>query len=167
MKTIECILNRRSVRDFKKEDIPEDLVSKVLEAGTWAPSGLNNQPWRFIVVRGGVMRAELASLSKYGGHIVSAPVCIVVLLDTAASYHREKDIQAIGACIQNMLLAAHSHGLGAVWIGEIYDKKKEIRDLFGLDENLELMAVVPLGFPAKKPGKGSRKALEEFIIKQV
>ncbi len=89
---------------------------------------------------------------------------IAVFLDHSLSYDRTKDVQAIGACIQNMLLFIHSMGLGAVWLGEILKSKEEVLKLIGGGKDLELMAVVALGHPAEKGGKGSRKGLDKTVI---
>ena len=79
-------------------------------------------------------------------------------------YHEVKDHQAIGACLQNMLLAAHSLGLGAVWLGEILKSEKEVRNLLGLPEKLELMAVIALGWPKHRNQKSRRFPLDELIV---
>ena len=113
---LETIRTRRSIRRFTDEAVPDSVLDRILEMGTWAPSGLNNQPWRFVVVRDAGTRKELAGLTKYGSILRNAPVCVAVFLDTRESYDRVKDIQAIGACIQNMLLAIHALGLGGVWL---------------------------------------------------
>jgi nitroreductase len=89
---------------------------------------------------------------------------IAVFLDNSLSYDRTKDCQAIGACIQNMLLAVHSMGLGAVWLGEILKSKDKVLELIGGPSELELMAVLAIGYPAEKGGKGSRKSPGQTII---
>jgi nitroreductase len=81
-----------------------------------------------------------------------------------AMYHELKDHQAIGSCLQNMLLAAHSLGLGVVWLGEILKNSDRVRDLLGLSEDLELMAVLALGHPARRNQTSTRKSLEEVIV---
>jgi nitroreductase len=96
--------------------------------------------------------------------VLAAPALIPVFLDTGKSYHREKDIQAIGACLQNMLLEAHSLGLGAVWLGEIIKSNIRIKEILGLSAELELMAVVALGYPDEKPSATGRKELKDLIV---
>jgi nitroreductase len=145
MDTFELIRTRRSIRKFTDEPVPDDIVNKIIEAGTWAPSGLNNQPWKFAVVLG-------------------ANVLIAVFLDNSLSYDRTKDAQAIGACIQNMLLFIHSLGLGAVWLGQILKNKDKVLELLDGPGEYELMAVIALGHPAKKGGKGSRKELNQTVF---
>ncbi|MEO0278284.1 MAG: nitroreductase family protein [candidate division WOR-3 bacterium] len=162
MDCLEAIFTRRSIRHFLNKEVEEDKILKALEAGHWAPSGLNNQPWRFIIVQRKELKEELAKLTHYGRIIKEAPCVIAVFLDTVSSYHREKDIQAIGACIQNMLLALHAQGLGAVWIGEILKNREKVEELLKAKEGWELMAVVACGYAAKE-GKSTRKDLKEVI----
>ena len=161
---LEEIKNRRSIRRFTPEDIDDQVIDQIIEMGTWAPSGLNNQPWKFVVVKDRELLNKLSQLTHYSYIIKNAPVCIVVFLDNNSSYHREKDIQAIGACLQNMLLTIHHLGLGGVWLGEILKNRKEVEKLLEVPEGVELMAVVALGHPAEKPGKGTRKPLDQVIL---
>ncbi|UCF57265.1 MAG: nitroreductase family protein, partial [Deltaproteobacteria bacterium] len=112
---LEEIKSRRSIRKFTADDVDDQTLNQIIEMGTWAPSGLNNQPWKFVIVRNQDLRMELSRQTRYAHIIRGAPVCIAVFLDNAQSYDRVKDIQAMGACIQNMLLTIHHLGLGAVW----------------------------------------------------
>ncbi len=161
---LKAIFSRRSVREFEEAAIEPALVRKVLEAGIWAPSGLNNQPWRFAVVTDPEMIGRFEPLTRYGRIVRSSRVLIPVFVDRDAMYHEVKDHQAVGACMENMLLAAHSLGLGAVWLGEILKSGPAIRKLLGLGDNLELMAVVAMGWPVNKKRSSTRKSLEELIV---
>ena len=161
---LDIIRTRRSIRKFANEDIDDATIEKIIEMGTWAPSGLNNQPWRFVVVKDRSIKDELAKLTKYSRIIQGAPVCIAVFLDNASSYNRVKDVQAIGACLQNMLLAIHAMGLGGVWLGEILNRREEVERLLGVPKDCELMAVIAFGKPAQKPREGQRKPLQEVIL---
>ena len=164
MDIIEIIKGRRSVRKFTSAPVSEELIVKILEAGRWTPSGLNNQPWRFAVITDAGLKKEISGLTHYSPIVLGAQVLIAVFLDTEKSYHREKDIQATGACLQNMLLEIHSLGLGAVWLGEIIKSSDQIRGLLGLGRELELVAVVALGHPDEKPKAVKRKALDELVV---
>jgi len=164
METIEAIRKRRSVRSFTQE-VPDDkTIMEILDSARWAPSGLNNQPWRFMAVRDTGARQGLARFTKYSAIILGAPLSIMVCLDLSASYHREKDIMSVGAAIQNILLAAHSLGLGTCWLREITNRKEEIARWLGLKKDLEIMAVVAVGYPAGPAGEGERRPLEEFLL---
>ena len=141
-------------------------IKKVLEAGRWAPSGLNNQPWRFMVIKDKARREALSAFTKYGDIIKAAPVAILVCMDTADSYNRDKDLMAIGSCIQNMCLEACSLGLGSCWLGEVLNRKKEVGRFLRLDEDLELMAVITLGYPDEDITEGCRKSLKDLMVKE-
>ncbi len=157
MDIIEIIRTRRSIRRFTEEPVPDEVIDMIIEAGTWAPSGLNNQPWKFAVIRDKYLKEKLAGLTRYSATVLSANVLIAVFLDLSLSYDRTKDAQAIGACIQNMLLFIHSMGLGAVWLGQILENRDRVRKLLEGPGDFELMAVIALGYPASKGGEGSRR----------
>ena len=161
---LNIIKTRRSIRKFTPDDVDDATIEKIIEMGTWAPSGLNNQPWRFVIIKDKSMKRELARLTKYSHIIEGAPACIAVFLDNGASYDRVKDIQAIGACLQNMLLAIHAMGLGGVWLGEILKRREEVEKLLEVPEPYELMAVVAFGRPAQDAPSGKRKPLSEVIL---
>jgi nitroreductase len=160
----EIIKTRRSIRKFTKEQVPDHIIDKVIEAGTWAPSGLNNQPWRFAIIRDQSLKEKISKLTHYSRIIKEADVLIGVFLDNSSSYDRTKDVQAIGACIQNMLLYIHSLGLGAVWLGEILKNREKVLELLGGPSEYELMAIIALGHPATKGGKPGRKGLNEVVF---
>jgi len=164
MNLIKLIKTRRSMRRFTNEPVSDDLIIKVIEAGTWAPSGKNNQPWKFAIIKDKDLKEQVSELTHYSKCVLSAHVLIAVFLDNDSSYHKIKDAQAIGSCIQNMLLTIHDNGLGAVWLGEILKNGDKVRELVNGDGNLELMAVIALGYPASDGGKGSRKNLDETIF---
>jgi len=161
---LDSIKARRSVRKFRAEPISADLIDKILEAGRWAPSGLNNQAWRFAVVTDRSAIAAISGLTHYAKIVRAAQALIPVFLDTAGSYHREKDIQSIGACLQNMLLEVHALGLGAVWLGEIIKSNEQIKAILGLPEELELMAVIAIGYPDETPRVTKRKELKDLVV---
>ncbi|MRR55516.1 MAG: nitroreductase family protein [Deltaproteobacteria bacterium] len=166
MDVFEGIYTRRSVRDFSGMPVEKEKLQEILKAGSWAPSGLNNQPWRFAVVSGSEKRAELAGLTRYSRILLQAPVAIAVFADHSAMYNDTKDQQAIGACIQNMLLAAHALGLGAVWLGEILKNAGAVRDVLELSEHLELMAVLAVGYPDRNDQVSTRKMMPELLVKE-
>ena len=164
MDLLDVIRARRSVRKFSAEPVPWELIEKILEAGRWAPSGMNNQPWRFAVVTNRDTVTAISKLTHYSKVVLESQVLIPVFLDTEKSYHREKDIQAIGACLQNMLLEIHSLGLGAVWLGEIIRSGSEIRSLLHLPDSLDLMAVLAIGHPDEQPRPTKRRAPKELLV---
>lgn len=160
---ISVIRNRRSIRKFKDKPVEGSKLLRILEAGRWAPSGLNNQPWRFLVIRDKELRSKISRFTKYGRIITGAGSLIVVLMDTADSYNRDKDLMATGAAIQNMLLEARGLGVGSCWLGEIVNQKSNVQKLLKLDSDLELLAVIAFGYPACKP-ISRRKKLKNLVI---
>ncbi|MFP4084989.1 MAG: nitroreductase family protein [Desulfonatronovibrio sp.] len=165
MDIMEAILTRRSIRKYSGEHVSSQDITRVLEAGRWAPSGLNNQPWRFLVIKSADKRkAALEDCTRYSHVVRGADALIAVFLDKEAKYHHEKDCQGAGACIQNMLLAIHGLGLGGVWLGEIINQEEAVHKVLQTSpEKLELMAVIALGHPAA-PGSSSRKDLAELMV---
>jgi len=166
MDILEGICTRRSVRDFTDDPVAREHVLEMLKAGSWAPSGLNNQPWRFVVVMNREKRCELARLTRYSRILEEAPVAVAVFIDRTAMYHDVKDHQAMGACLENMLLAAQAMGLGAVWLGEILKNADAVRAALELPESLELMAVLAVGRPKRMDRMSERKDVEELIVKE-
>jgi nitroreductase len=161
---LELIKLRRSIRKFTSQGIEDEQVHQIIEAGMWAPSGLNNQPWRIAIIKDSSTRKSIAPLTRYSPIIEGAPLLLVVFLDAGASYDRTKDIQAIGACIQNMLLTIHDLGLGGVWLGEILKNKEQVAKILNAPDNFELMAIIALGHPAEKGGRAYRKTMEEIVF---
>jgi len=161
----KTIKERRSIREYINKMPKDSDIAKILEAGIWAPSGLNNQPWKFKVIKDKEIKDKLATFTKYGEAIKNAPIIICVFLDNGATYNREKDIMAIGACIQNMLLRACEFGLGTCWLGEILNKRKEVEKYLKIDSDYELMAVITVGYANEGITKGSRKKLRSFLLK--
>lgn len=166
METIEAIKSRRSVREFTDENVSDEAIEQIIEAGRWAPSGLNNQAWRFIIVRSRDVKDALSGLTHYGAIIKNAPVLIVVFLDSDMMYDYTKDVQSTGAAIQNMLLAIHSIGLGGVWLGEILKNKGTVNKVLEAPDSYELMAVVALGHPVKKNRSSERKEFSELVFRE-
>lgn len=166
MDLMEIVKSRRSIRKFKTKPIPDDMVDKILDAGRWAPSGLNNQPWRFVVVQDKETVIKISENTKYKKIIMGAPLLIVIFLDNNAGYNHTKDVQAIGACIQNMLLMCRSLELGCCWMGEILNRRQEVEKLLEVPQAYELMAVLAIGYPDES-GSSSRKELNELIFKKI
>ena len=163
MSVLEAIRTRRSVREFTGQEVSGEQIEQILEAGRWAPSGLNNQPWRFVVIRNASLKEQVADCTSYRRTIKEANVLIGVFLDADTMYDRTKDVQAIGACIQNMLLAIHDLGLGACWMGEILNRRTEVEKLLAVPETYELMVVLAIGHPKPRERSSSRKSLDELI----
>jgi nitroreductase len=164
---LESIYKRRSIRDYTEEPVSIEDLREIVKAGSWAPSGLNNQPWRFILITDRTTRFKLAEQTRYSHIVKAAPALIAVFLDLSAIYNEVKDHQAAGASIQNMLLAAEELGLGAVWLGEILNQKDQVNDILAVGAELDLMAVIAIGHPSHRNQSSKRKNLNDLIIKEI
>jgi nitroreductase len=162
-----AIKQRRSIRNFTEQTVDPATLHEIIQAGIWAPSGLNNQPWRFVTITAAAIRARLAEQTHYGHIVLGAPALIAVYLDREAMYDDLKDAQSAGARIQNMLLAAEALGLGAVWLGQILKNREQVGQILDLAGNLELMALIAIGHPSRDDQQSRRKPLAEFILKEL
>ena len=164
---IDEIISRRSVRKFTNEKITKETILKILECARWAPSGLNNQPWEFIVIES-ENKNKLAECTKYGQIIRSAPVCIAVYYNKDRGYNRVKDIQGVSAAMQNILLSIHMLGLGGVCLGEILNQQSDVNKLLETPDNIEFMGVIAFGNIPKdiEFSKRSRYTLSRIVHKE-
>lgn len=140
----------------------------MLDAGRWAPSAGNIQPWIFIVIQRDELKRDLSEAALGQMFVLEAPFVIVVCADilrSARRYGRRGvelySIQDTAAATQNMLLAAHSLGLGACWIGAF--DENEVRGVLELPQEIRPVALIPLGFPKSYPQAPQRRSLEEFV----
>jgi nitroreductase len=160
MDTIKAIRERRSIRKYRADDVDDEALETILQAGRWAPSASNKQPWHFIIIRDKEMRERLAEIHDYGRFFRESPVVIVVLGDPAKHprYHLADPHQAV----QNMLLAAYSLGLATCWAG-VRDTSLEpqFREALGIPENLRVICSVALGH-GDQERTSSRFPLEEI-----
>ena len=166
-KMVDLVKKRRSIRRYKKKTVPDELIEQILEAGRWAPSGLNNEPWRFVIIKEGEMIKRVAAFTSYRKIMEKSPLLICVFYDKDAGYDRTKDVMAIGASIQNMLLAVQDLALGACWMGEILKQKEKIHQLLETPPTYELMAVITIGYPSESPSPTPRTALPRLIFKRI
>jgi len=146
------IKDRRSIRSFKDQDVPESMVKKILEAGWMAPSAGNRQPVEFIIVKDKAVKQRLAAQR----FVIEAPllIAVVVNLERTKSRYGERGQRMYiyhdsGATIQNMLLMAKSLGLGSCWIGAFNDER--VSRFLELPEHVLPMALITIGYPNEEP----------------
>jgi nitroreductase len=167
MKTeaFETILTRKSIRSFKQKHVTDEQIEKIILAGTRAPSGMANEPWRFAVIRDNEVKTNISKLTKHTDTINEADALICLFMDNDVGYDAVKDANTIGACAENMLLAAHALGLGAVWIAEIRRNKDQVAIECGVDmARYDLMVVLPIGYSDEDPTPTPRKRTMEEVI---
>ncbi|MCB2184046.1 MAG: nitroreductase [Desulfobulbaceae bacterium] len=166
LSVLDAIYQRRSIREFTEEEVAMKDLTEIIKAGIWAPSGLNNQPWRFVIIVDETKRKEISTTTHYSHIVLGARALIAVYLDKDAMYDDVKDHQAAGACLENMLLATEALGLGAVWLGQILKKKEQVNAILDIDAaGYDLMAVLAIGHPAHHNQQSTRKDLDEFVLK--
>lgn len=148
---LSCIMTRTSVRNYKETKVPDDVVEKLLKAGMAAPTAMNKQPWQFVVVTEQKTREAIAKEDQYI-RSKEAPLVIIACGDLSKEGEgKDKEfwIQDVSAATENILLAAHAEGLGAVWCG-IYpmeDRVKAISELLGLPKNVIPLSAICIGYP--------------------
>lgn len=165
---LEVIKNRRSIRSFKKDPIPEDDLKLILEAAIWAPSAGNLQPWHFVVVRDPEIKKLLSIAALNQTFIAQAPVVIVVCAlpwISSSRYGKRGEelycLQDTAAAIENMLLAAASLGIGSCWVGAF--DEEAVKKIVGLTNKVKPVALIPMGYPAKIPTPPHRKPIREVV----
>ncbi len=166
MPVYQFIKTRRSIRSFINRPIENAKIKIILDAARWAPSGLNNQPWRFVIVKDKTTKERISDFTKYSYIMKKSSCLILVFLDKKNSYHIVKDAQAIGACIQNMLLCALELGISSCWLGEILNKKNKVNAELNINSQYDLMAAIALGY-SKEKSKSKRIALRKLILKEI
>ena len=171
MELLEIIKNRRSIRTYKKQDLPPDVVAKLLEAARWAPSAGNVQPWAFVVASSQKIKQSL-SLAAYGQKsLEAASIVIVVCADEGLAEERYGErgktlfcLQDTAAAIQNILLTASSLGLGSCWTGAF--KEEAVRQVIKAPKQMRPVALIPVGYPNEAPSAGTRRTLSEITHKE-
>jgi nitroreductase len=149
---IDCILTRRSIRKYTEQEISGARIEQLLEAAMHAPSAQNQQPWHFIVIRERKMIDTIADRHSYAKMLYNANKVILICGDTDKEISKGYWPVDCSAATQNLLLAAHALGLGAVWLGvhPMEDRKTMLRELFSLPDNIQPFALVSLGYPAEE-----------------
>lgn len=157
---LEFLRSRRSIRRFKPDKPPLDLVLKVLDTARYAPSAKNSQPWEFIVVDDPEVKDRLSVLHGGAKPLKNAPMAIVVVSDRSVS---PTSYLVDGAnATMYILLGLHAVGLGGVWIQTLRDVQR-IQEILGLPENKIPVSIIALGYPDEKPEPKPRKLLEELV----
>jgi nitroreductase len=164
----EVLKSRRSIRKYTDEDVSDESVRQIIEAGMLAPSAGNMQSWEFIIVRDQTTKYSLSQESLGQKHILDVPVVIVVVANTKIAEKRYgsrgRDVYCFlgtGAAIQNMLLTAASLGLGTSWVGSF--KEHPVQDILNLPAEIRPVGVIALGHPAETPDIPKRRNYKEIV----
>lgn len=165
---IAAILERRCVRKFSTQEIPDATIGRIMDAARWAPSGGNLQPWEFYVVLNQGKREELAQAAFGQAFLSVAPVVIVVCADPKASGERYGlrgetlyCLQDTAAAVQNIMLAATGYGLGSCWVGAF--DEVNVSKVLELPPNLRPVAMIPIGYAENVPNPPARRSLDDVV----
>ncbi len=151
METIACIKARRSRRKFLDKEISDELLEKIIDAGRYAPSSMNSQPWEFILVKDSEIKKKLAELKGKDNEecLLGAKIIIVICVDTEKSATRWVEDGVCAA--MNILLTIHELGLGAVYVTGYNNKEPKMKDglkkALNLPEKIIPVVLIPLGYP--------------------
>ena len=158
MELMDAIRTRRSIRKYDDKPISDDMVREILDAAMMAPSAGNAQPWRFLVVNDRTILGGMVDMSPYIKMVGQAQLGILVCADLSLEKYPGYWVQDCSAAMQNMLLAIHSLGLGAVWTGVYPDEERvaDFKKLFNMPEQVMPLGFVPMGWPAQELKSPSR-----------
>jgi nitroreductase len=167
MTVFDSIKNRRSIRNFKDQDIPEKVIDALIEAIRWAPSAGNLQSRKFYFIFNKDIKNKLAKAALNQYFIAQAPLAVVACLDRsiAARYGDRGvnlySIQDVAASVMNLMLTAHELGLGSVWVGAF--NEFEVFEILDMPHNLRPVAIIPVGYPSKIPKPTQRAPHNEIV----
>ena len=167
MTIFDAIKNRRSIRDFKDQDIPEESVDALIEAIRWAPSAGNLQSRKFYFIFNKDVKKKLARAALNQNFIAQAPLAVVACLDRKIAAHYGDrgvnlySIQDVAASVMNMILTAHELELGSVWVGAF--NEFEVFEILDMPHNLRPIAIIPVGYPSKIPKPMPRVSQNEIV----
>jgi nitroreductase len=156
--TIQTVL---AVRAYQDKPIPAELVRKIVESAWLTASSMNGQPWHFIVVEKRDTLKKLGELARTGSYIAQAPLAVVVAMDKSPYA-----VSDASRAIQSMILTAWSEGVGSNWVG--FQNLEQIKPLLEIPPEVEVIAILPFGYPVKKLGKGrkNRKPLAQVAHRE-
>ena len=150
MEALEAIRTLLAVRSYKDTPVPDDVVRRIVEAGRLTGSGMNRQPWHFIVIRERETLRRLGALASSGSYVAQAPLAIVVATDRSRFA-----VSDASRAIQSMLLAGWADGVGSNWVG--FGGLESARGLLDIPASLDVLAILPFGYPARAVGRGNKQ----------
>jgi nitroreductase len=175
MDLMEAIRERRSIRKYKADPVSEEALQKVIEAVRWSPSWANTQCWEVIIIRDPSMKSQLANTltttNPSRSSMTEAPLVVVLCGKKGVSGFKKGGAATVkgdwlmfdtGIAMQSLCLAAYGLGLGTVVVG-LFDHKKA-EEILGLPQDVEVVAMTPLGYPAAQVGAPKRKEVSEFVF---
>ena len=160
MSIVELLLSRRSIRKFRKDQIPQDELQKILEAGRHSPSASNMQPWRFVVLTDPKIKEQL-SHRQWSGFIKDTAVTIVGCAYEGSEYARKWSRVDTSIALENMVIAAWGFGIGSCWVGDF--DEDEVRSILNVPNDWKILALISFGYPDETPEAPPKKPLSEIV----
>ncbi len=166
MEFYEVIKKRKSVRKYKPDPIPEEILNRILDAGRIAPSAKNLQPWHFIVVKDPSIKKELAAACRNQMWMADASVIVCGCADEKNCYAKLGSLGLsfqvdLAIALDHMILAATAEGLGTCWIAAY--NEAEVKKVLNIPNTLRVVCLTPIGYPAETPGDRGRKSLKQIV----
>jgi nitroreductase len=162
---LALLKGRRSIRRYRPDPVPDEMIEQLLEAGRWAPSASNRQPWQFVVVRDEAILKQVAQEAAIyflrWAHVEEAPLLIVLCGDARNRIYRQFLHEDVGLAGSQIMLQAHALGLGTCWIGGL--DRKAIADVLKVPEHIEIVGLLTVGFPDEEPEPPARKPLGAIV----
>ena len=168
MDVYEAIRTRTSVRAYKPDPVPQEVIERLLEAMRLAPSGKNSQPWRFIVVTDPDTRTRLVDACRGQKFVGEAPVVVVgcgwesKAYPSMGGYWNGLPVD-VAIAIEHLMLAAVSEGLGTCWIGAF--DEHAVKETLGIPDDVKVIALTPVGYPAGDRKHRPRKSIDEIVVR--
>ena len=155
MEVFEAVRTELAVREFQDKAVPPESVRRIVEAGRLSGSSMNRQPWHFIVVQNRESLRQLGALAKTGPYIAQAALAVVVAIERTPF-----SVSDGRRAIQSMMLTAWAEGVGSNWVGFI--GMTEVKPVLGIPDELDVLAIIPFGYPVKAVGKKGGKTARRF-----
>src|SRR3989441_6704864 len=161
MDVFEAVRTALAVRSYAETPVPADVIRRIVESGRLTGSSMNGQPWHFVVVEDRDTLRQLGRLARSGPYIAQAPLAVVVAIEKT-----RYAVSDASRAIQSMILTAWAEGVGSDWVGFL--GLTEVKPLLGIPDDLDVLAILPFGYPAYAPGRGKkrRKPLSEVAHRE-
>jgi nitroreductase len=160
MSLLDVIVSRRSIRNYKAEEVPQGTMERILEAGRYAPSADNEQPWHFIVVTEPEIKEKL-SKGRWNSFIRDSAFTVVGCAYTGDAYARKWSTVDTTIALQNMVIAAWSLGIGSCWVGDF--EEAEVKRILDVPKDWRIISLISFGYPNETPSKTTRKTLKQIV----
>ena len=162
-----CIKTRRSIRKYKDQKVPKELIEDIIDSVRYAPSSHNTQPWDFIIVDKKELKEHLSQVHQWAGFAKDSDKIIVVCYDTNKCKWSPSKFANPAIAATYILLNAHDAGLGACWIyikdSEEPEIEKKVKSILNIPDFLDVLCMIPIGYPDETPGDKDLRNLNDLM----